>query len=124
MPDGLTAEGPRGAVHQILVNLIQNSLDAMSDLDAPIIEIGAAESGEWIAISVRDHGPGIPPEAMRKMFEPFFTTKPLGKGLGLGLYVSYGLAQDIGGQLCASNHPEGGAVFTLCIPSTQDRDAA
>jgi two-component system sensor histidine kinase HupT/HoxJ len=124
VPDGLTAEGPRGAVHQILVNLIQNSLDAMAGLDAPAIEIGAIESGEWIAISVRDHGPGIAPEAMRKMFEPFFTTKPLGKGLGLGLYVSYGLAQDIGGQLCASNHPEGGAVFTLCIPSTQDRDAA
>ncbi len=96
----------------------------MAGLDAPIIEIGAIESGEWIAIGVRDHGPGIAPEAMQKLFEPFFTTKPLGKGLGLGLYVSYGLAGDIGGQLCASNHPKGGAVFTLCIPRTQDRDAA
>ncbi len=124
VPEDLTAVGPRGAVHQILVNLIQNSLDAMAGLEAPIIEIGAAQSGEWIAIGVRDHGPGIAPEAMRKLFEPFFTTKPLGKGLGLGLYVSYGLAGDIGGQLCASNHPEGGAVFTLCIPRTQDRDAA
>jgi two-component system, NtrC family, sensor histidine kinase HupT/HoxJ len=124
VPEDLTAVGPRGAVHQILVNLIQNSLDAMAGLDAPIVEISAVESDEWIGISVRDHGPGIAPEALQKLFEPFFTTKPLGKGLGLGLYVSYGLAGDIGGQLCASNHPEGGAVFTLCIPRTQDRDAA
>ncbi len=124
VPDGLTALGPRGAVHQILVNLFQNSLDAMAGQDAPAIEIGAVESEDWIGISVRDRGPGIAPDAMQRLFEPFFTTKPLGKGLGLGLYVSYGLAEDIGGRLCASNHPEGGAVFTLCIPRTADRDAA
>ena len=124
VPDGLTAMGPRGAVHQILVNLIQNSLDAMVGLDAPEIEISATSDEDWIGIGVRDHGPGIAAEAMQRLFEPFFTTKPLGKGLGLGLYVSYGLAEDIGGRLCASNHPEGGAVFTLCIPRTQGRDAA
>ena len=87
----------------------------------PKIEIAATCAEEWVGISVRDHGPGIPPEAMQRLFEPFFTTKPLGKGLGLGLYVSYGLAEDIGGRLCASNHPEGGAVFTLCIPELGPR---
>ncbi len=122
--DDLTVMGPRGAVHQILVNLIQNSLDAMAGEDAPGIEIDAVSDNDWVGINVRDHGPGIPPDAMQRLFEPFFTTKPLGKGLGLGLYVSYGLAEDIGGRLCASNHPEGGAVFTLCIPRSADRDAA
>ncbi len=124
VPDELAVVGPRGAVHQILVNLIQNSLDAMAGLDAPEIEISVTSDEDWIGIGVRDHGPGIAAESMQRLFEPFFTTKPLGKGLGLGLYVSYGLAEDIGGRLCASNHPEGGAIFTLCIPRTQGRDAA
>ena len=83
----------------------------MAGLDAPEIEISATGDDDWIDIGVRDRGPGIAPEAVQRLFEPFFTTKPLGKGLGLGLYVSYGLAEDIGGRLCASNHPEGGAIF-------------
>jgi two-component system, NtrC family, sensor histidine kinase HupT/HoxJ len=124
VPEDLTVTGPRGAIHQILVNLIQNSLDAMPGLERPAIEITVTDDPDWIVIGVRDHGPGIAPEAMKKLFEPFFTTKPIGKGLGLGLYVSYGLAQDAGGSLCASDHPEGGAVFTLCIPKMVSRDGA
>ena len=50
------------------------------------------------------------------IFDPFFTTKPVGKGTGLGLYISYGLAQNMGGDLIASNHPDGGALFTLILP--------
>ncbi|MGA9764884.1 MAG: ATP-binding protein [Rhodomicrobium sp.] len=123
VPEDLTVLGARGAIHQILVNLIQNSLDAMAGQDAPKVEIGARRTGDWVAVTVRDHGPGIPPETMKKLFEPFFTTKPIGKGLGLGLYVSYGLAEDIGGKLSAANHREGGAEFTLRIPRTVDRHA-
>ena len=124
VPADLTVVGYRGAVHQILVNLIQNSLDAMAGLDMPAIEINASCDGDWVSIGVRDYGPGIAPDAIQKLFEPFYTTKPLGKGLGLGLYVSYGLAGDIGGRLSASNHPLGGAVFTLTIPRNADRNAA
>ncbi len=123
-PDDLNVLGARGAIHQILVNLIQNSLDAMDGQPAPKLEIIAKRTGDWVSIAVRDCGPGIPPEAMKRLFEPFFTTKPIGKGIGLGLYVSYGLAEDIGGRLCASNHAAGGAVFTLCIPRSTDRHAA
>jgi two-component system, NtrC family, sensor histidine kinase HupT/HoxJ len=124
VPEDLTVMGARGALHQILVNLIQNSLDAMAEQEAPKVEINAKRTGDWVGINVRDHGTGIPPETMKKLFEPFFTTKPAGKGLGLGLYVSYGLAEDIGGRLSAANHPEGGAVFTICIPRSVDRHAA
>ena len=59
VPDDLTVMGPRGAVHQILVNLIQNSLDAMAGEDAPGIEIDATSDSDWVGINVRDHGPGI-----------------------------------------------------------------
>jgi len=122
VPEGLTARAPRGAVHQILVNLIQNSLDAMDGDPHPTIEIAAHAVGGRVEISVRDHGPGIPADAMRKLFEPFFTTKPVGKGLGLGLYLSYGLANDLGGQLSARNHEGGGAVFTLSLPKAGRHD--
>jgi two-component system sensor histidine kinase HupT/HoxJ len=50
-----------------------------------------------------------------RVFDPFFTTKDVGKGTGLGLYISYGLANDQGGSLLASNHPDGGAMFTLTL---------
>ncbi|MGO9547877.1 MAG: sensor histidine kinase [Rhodomicrobium sp.] len=116
LPDGLKVRCARGAVHQILVNLIQNAFDSMEGQASPKIDIAATCSEEFVSISIRDHGPGIPPQAAQKLFEPFFTTKPIGKGLGLGLYLSYGLAKDLGGRLSAANHADGGAVFTLCIP--------
>ncbi len=122
IPGDLKVRCARGAMHQILVNLIQNALDAMEHQTAPKLNIGAVQSGDFVRISVRDHGSGIPPNATQKLFEPFFTTKPPGKGLGLGLYLSYALAGDLGGGLSAANHPAGGAVFTLSIPL--DRHAA
>ena len=61
---------------------------------------------------MRDNGPGIAPDDMHRIFEPFFTTKRLGEGTGLGLYVSYGLAEEQGGRLQCANDLEGGAVFT------------
>ncbi|MDF1529683.1 MAG: ATP-binding protein, partial [Sedimenticola sp.] len=59
--------------------------------------------------------PGIPKQDLMRVFDPFFTTKDVGKGTGLGLYISYGLANDQGGSLMASNHPDGGAMFTLTL---------
>jgi two-component system sensor histidine kinase HupT/HoxJ len=50
------------------------------------------------------------------VFDPFYTTKPVGKGTGLGLYISYNLAVEQGGSIEATNHPQGGAVFTLKLP--------
>jgi two-component system, NtrC family, sensor histidine kinase HupT/HoxJ len=114
----------RGLVHQVMVNLAQNAVDAMEGHPAPVIEISAEAAADSVTVRVRDHGPGISPSAMQKLFEPFFTTKPIGKGLGLGLYVSYGLAKELGGALTAANHPRGGAVFSLSFPVRRAGDAA
>lgn len=116
MPEHLEIEGCKGQIHQIMVNLVQNAVDAMSHLQEPELGLSCESNQHGITISVTDRGPGIPQADLAHVFDPFFTSKPVGEGTGLGLYISYGLAKDIGGDLTAANHPEGGAVFTLTLP--------
>ena len=68
---------------------------------------------------IADNGPGISPDQISQIFDPFFTTKPVGKGLGLGLSISYGIVQDFGGEIHARNRAEGGAELTVELPRHQ-----
>ena len=115
VPEELEAIGIKGLVHQILVNLVQNALDVMEEMETPKLMIRGWRDWDNVRIEVRDFGPGIPKQNLMRVFDPFFTTKDVGKGTGLGLYISYGLASDQGGSLMASNHPDGGAMFTLTL---------
>ncbi len=123
LPEHCAWRGRKGAVQQVLVNLIQNAMDAMTDVSAPRLELGVAIHGERIRLTVADNGHGIAPEDRDKLFDPFFTRKPVGQGTGLGLYVSYGIAQDLGGDLRADNRETGGAVFTLELPGKREEGA-
>jgi two-component system sensor histidine kinase HupT/HoxJ len=116
VPARFEIEGRKGAIHQIVVNLVQNAVDVTEGLGDPSISISCREEDGCARIAVSDNGPGIPSEDQDRIFEPFFTTKPIGQGTGLGLYVSYGLAEEQGGRLEAANLPGGGAVFTLTLP--------
>jgi len=116
VPETLEYEGCKGQIHQILVNLIQNALDAMESLSHPRLQLKCLSSPEVIKIQIIDFGAGISEKDLKHIFDPFFTSKPVGQGTGLGLYISYGLAQDLGGNLEAENNPQGGAVFTLTLP--------
>jgi C4-dicarboxylate-specific signal transduction histidine kinase len=107
-------------MEQVLINLIGNALDAMAGHDAPQVEVTAAAADRSIRVEVRDHGPGLSPEACGRLFEPFFTTKEAGEGLGLGLAISAGIVGDFGGTLRGTNHPAGGALFTIEMPSARD----
>jgi len=110
-----------GFVHQVLVNLIQNSLDAMEDEGKQRIDVRCYQQGNEVVITIKDYGTGISKQDKLKIFDPFFTTKDVGKGTGLGLYVSYGLiVEQCEGRLTADNHVDGGAVFTIALPYDAD----
>ncbi len=115
-----------GFVHQVIVNLIQNSLDAMEQKKERKIDVRCFKQEQCANITIRDYGSGISDEHLLRIFDPFFTTKEVGKGTGLGLYVSYGLiVEQCGGQMTAENHPGGGAVFTVSLPlESGEKDAS
>ena len=113
---GLAVWGNEGQIHQIVVNLIDNALDAVHGRKHPHIEVRAALAGGEVEIVVADNGAGIADVAFDKMFEPFFTTKTVGEGTGLGLWISYAIAREHGGSISAVNRDAGGAQFTLRLP--------
>jgi two-component system sensor histidine kinase HupT/HoxJ len=116
IPEHLPVLGSAGQMHQVLVNLAQNAVDAVARTPRPRLEISARAANGLAEVRLHDNGPGIPPAQLSQVFNPFFTTKPVGKGTGLGLSISYGIVERHGGRLSAANHPGGGAVFTLSLP--------
>jgi two-component system C4-dicarboxylate transport sensor histidine kinase DctB len=103
-------------LEQVILNLVRNSLDAVADQDDAWIRIAGRASADTVFIVVSDNGPGISRDQISKIFDPFFTTKSVGKGLGLGLSISYGIVQDFGGEIHAGNRAEGGAELTVELP--------
>lgn len=104
-------------MEQVLVNLVNNALDAMTGAAAPHVEVRGELLDGQVHVQVRDHGQGLTDEALSHLFEPFFTTKGSGEGLGLGLALSAGIVRESCGSLTGANHPEGGAVFHLTLPA-------
>ncbi len=86
-------------IGQVLINLLNNSFDAVAGLEARWVRIDVADSPTQLEISVSDSGKGIVPEVAEKIMDPFFTTKPIGKGTGLGLSVSKAIIESHGGEL-------------------------
>jgi len=113
---GLWVMGYAVQLEQVVLNLVRNALDAVVDSSEPWIRILVRASAATVSIGVADNGHGIAPQQINRIFDPFFTTKPVGKGLGLGLSISYGIVQDFGGQIRAVNRPEGGAELTVELP--------
>ncbi|MGX4802061.1 sensor histidine kinase [Bradyrhizobium guangdongense] len=112
----LWISGNEGQLHQVIVNLVENAIDAMRGTEAPRLVVSAARKGNEVLFRISDNGPGIDTDHISHIFEPFFTTKRVGEGTGLGLWISYGIVREHGGELVATNEPEGGATFSFALP--------
>jgi signal transduction histidine kinase len=109
-------------VRQVLINLVNNGLQAAAPGGTVELIITGNEA-DAIAV-VRDNGPGIPPENLERIFEPFFTTKPPGEGTGLGLSVSRGIIEKLGGRIEVESKLGAGAVFKVILPRKPIQAAA
>ena len=106
-------DADRIRLEQVLINLLRNALDATKGVTDPEVTLIVSVSEE-VLITVRDNGVGI--DDLESLFEPFYTTKAPGDGVGLGLAISSGIVNDLGGRLTAKNGKSGGAVFEISLP--------
>ncbi len=113
--DRLEVTGNAGHVQQIVMNLVQNAIDALSDVSEPTVVVDVERDGRAAVLTVSDNGPGIPEDLAAAIFDPFFTTKAVGQGTGLGLSISNKIAEEHGGRLSYEDlNP--GTAFRLELP--------
>jgi two-component system, NtrC family, sensor kinase len=102
-------------IQQVLLNLINNAIDAIGPAGGTV-EITSRDEGHKVVIDVADTGHGIPPSVMARIFDPFFTTKPVGKGTGLGLSICYGIIKKMGGDITVNSAVDLGTTFHVHLP--------
>jgi two-component system C4-dicarboxylate transport sensor histidine kinase DctB len=110
-------------LQQVLVNLVANAQDELRGSPGRReIAIVGKETAEGVALEVRDTGGGIPPKHLPHVFEPFYTTRAGASGLGLP--ISAGVVESLGGRLIAENRREGGALFRLTLPAVPSESSS
>jgi PAS domain S-box-containing protein len=103
-------------LQQALLNIFLNAEQAIGADGRIETRTHFRPEDRMVVVEVSDTGPGIPNDVLPRIFEPFYTTKEVGKGTGLGLAIAYGIIQEHGGAILATNRPEGGAMFTVQLP--------
>ncbi|MEW6615590.1 MAG: ATP-binding protein [Thermodesulfobacteriota bacterium] len=107
-------------VQQVLLNLINNAIDAIGK-DGGVVSIMTHVDDGFVVIDVSDTGRGIPQADIQRIFDPFFTTKPVGKGTGLGLSICYGIIDRMGGRISVNSAPGKGTTFHVRLPIGTER---
>jgi signal transduction histidine kinase len=117
-PDAPPVPGDPSQLQQAFLNIVANALDAMPGGGVLTVRssVESRSTGPWVLIRIGDTGPGIPAGHLKQIFEPFFTTKELGKGTGLGLFITRQIVLEHGGSLGVESEPDEGAVFCLAFP--------
>ena len=126
-------QGDPTQVHQILMNLATNAIQAMPSggtlrislktvrVDAPrVATIGTIAAADYILLEVADTGTGIPPRVLDRIFDPFFTTKEVSVGTGLGLSLVHGIVMAVGGAIDLASTVGKGSTFTVYLPRAGD----
>ncbi|MBX3729551.1 MAG: PAS domain S-box protein [Candidatus Sumerlaeia bacterium] len=125
--ESLLVEVDRSQLEQVLMNLVVNSRDAMTDGGQLTVTLGTIDvtaprpelaAGSYVRLEVADTGSGISPEILPKIFDPFFTTKGPGRGTGLGLSAVHGIVRQFGGIIDVQSTPGQGARFRVLLPRT------
>lgn len=106
-----------GQLQQVVLNILDNAIDAVGEGGKVSVTTRLDDEG-MACVVLHDNGPGVPEERLGQIFDPFFTTKKTGEGTGLGLSICYSIMESLGGTVCARNHPDGGAEFTVRLPAT------
>jgi two-component system NtrC family sensor kinase len=111
-------------IQQVVLNLVLNAAEATQSRAERRVSVTTAAQAGAVLLQVTDHGEGIPPENLSKIFDPFFTTKSEGKGVGLGLAVSYGIVEAHGGDIEVRSTVGEGTTFTVSLPLEQHEPPA
>ncbi|WP_176945677.1 ATP-binding protein [Bradyrhizobium sp. Rc2d] len=113
-------QGSRVQIQQVMLNLIVNAVEAMSQMsdDRRELLISTQAEADCVLVSVRDSGPGLSEDAIEQVFEAFYTTKS--SGLGMGLSVCRSIVEDHGGRLWATTNVPRGAAFQFTVPINAD----
>ncbi len=135
-PDLPRIRADKRQLEQVLMNLVVNARDAMPDggrikvetrkqklAEALIRDRATVPAGDYVVVTVRDEGCGIPADKLPKIFEPFFSTKRVGEGTGLGLSMAYGIVKQSGGFIFADSMIGSGTSFTLFFPAHRSTGA-
>ncbi|HKE14850.1 MAG TPA: ATP-binding protein, partial [Kofleriaceae bacterium] len=109
---------PPRAVAQALRSLVTNAQDASPPRQPVVVSAGIEDQA--LAVEVRDRGPGMSRDVLRRVGEPFFTTKPPGRGMGLGLYLTRAVVERLGGELALESHPPQGTTARVIVPAQID----
>jgi len=116
-----TIKVSQSELQQVMLNLINNALDAM-EKSGGTLKVSSTLEGDYVMVEVADNGPGIPEANLARIFDPFFTTKPVGKGTGLGLSICYGIIKKMGGDIEVRSAVDAGATFRVKIPVPEDKE--
>jgi two-component system NtrC family sensor kinase len=118
-PDLPLIQAAPSELQQILLNLVNNAIDAIES-PGGTVTVSTRADGNDVVLEVSDTGKGIPEANLARIFDPFFTTKPVGQGTGLGLSICYGIVEKMGGKITVESEIETGTTFTVVFP----KDAA
>ncbi|MBI4208377.1 MAG: hypothetical protein HY538_01545 [Deltaproteobacteria bacterium] len=107
-------------LNQAFINFLSNACQSIPDGKGGRVVIRTWVDGEWVKVSIQDNGSGIPQEDLSRIFDPYFTTKPMGKGLGLGLAITFQVIQRHQGRIEVKSEVHRGTEFVVSLPAAKE----